>query len=208
MGMEMKGAMHIVESCIAIFLIFSFIILVLPKPTIDLDETKYITTYSALKSVITSGIVDNSLKENNLSEINSYLLKILPWDFESFIERANISSYIIDQQQENIVFYVNTTKTNLVILDILSPKSQQINITVNSKLVYSSITSETYGIDITDKIINGNNQLRVEKSGNKPVYVVLKLSYENTTLKYIPQEKISVMFPYYIGEVKYVYVLV
>lgn len=204
----MKGVMHIIESSIAVFLIFSFIILIFPKPSIDLDETKYITAYSALKSILTSGIADDSLKENNLSEINSYLSKIIPWEFESFIETTNITSYIIDKQEKNITFNVNTTKINSVVLDLFSPKPQKINITVNSELVYSLTASEIYGLDITNKIIEGNNQITVEKSGTEVAYLILKLSYENKTIQQSSSQKVSVMMPYYLEEVKYVYVLV
>lgn len=204
----MKGVMYIIESSIAVFLIFSFIILIFPKPSIDLDETKYITAYSALKSILTSGIADDSLKENNLSEINSYLSKIIPWEFESFIETTNITSYIIDKQEKNITFNVNTTKINSVVLDLFSPKPQKINITVNSELVYSLTASEIYGLDITNKIIEGNNQITVEKSGTEVAYLILKLSYENKTIQQSSSQKVSVMMPYYLEEVKYVYVLV
>lgn len=208
MGVEMKGVMRIIESCIAVFLIFSFAVLLLPKPSVDLEETKYTTTYYALKSILTSGIVDNALKENNLSQINSYFSKIIPWEFESFIETTNISSYIIDKQEKNITFNVNTTKINNVVLDLFSPKPQKINITLNSEHVYSLTVSEIYGLDITEKVKQGNNQLKVEKSSNEVAYLILKLSYGNKTIEQNFSQKVSVMFPYFIEEVKYVYVLV
>jgi len=208
MGVEMKGAIRTIESCIATFLIFSFVVLLLPKPSINLEETKYTTTYYALKSILTSGIVDNSIKQNNISEISFYISKAIPWDFDIFLETSNISCYIINTSEKIIDFYVDKEKVNSITFDLLSPQQQKINITLNSKLIYSFIASEIYGIDITEKVKSGNNQLKIEKSGNKELYLILKLSYENKTAFQISSQKVSVMFPYFIEEVKYVYVLV
>lgn len=204
----MKGVMHIIESAVAVFLIFSFITLVFPKPSIELDETKYSTTNSALKSILISGVADKTLKDNNLSEVNEYLSKMIPWEFVSFIERTNISTHIIDGSEKNITFYANLTQINRVTVDIISPVQQEINISVNSVLAYSSQAREVYGIDITDNVIDGNNEINVKKSGAQVVYLVLKLSYENNTISQTLVQRISVILPYYLGEVKYVYVLV
>ncbi len=204
----MKGVMHIIESAVAVFLIFSFITLVFPKPSIELDETKYSTTNSALKSILISGVADKTLKDNNLSEVNEYLSKMIPWEFVSFIERTNISTHIIDGSEKNITFYANLTQINRVTVDIISPVQQEINISVNSVLAYSSRVREVYGIDITDNVIDGNNEINVKKSGAQVVYLVLKLSYENNTISQTLVQRISVILPYYLGEVKYVYVLV
>ena len=103
---------------------------------------------------------------------------------------------------------MNTTKINNVVLDLFSPKPQKINITLNSEHVYSLTVSEIYGLDITEKVKQGNNQLKVEKSGTEVAYLILKLSYGNKTIKQNFSQKVSVMFPYFIEEVKYVYVLV
>ncbi len=204
----MKGVMHIIESAVAVFLIFSFIILVFPKPSIELDETKYSTTNSALKSILISGVADKTLKDNNLSEVNEYLSKIIPWEFVSFLERTNISTHIIDGSEKNITFYANLTQINRITVDIISPVQQEINISVNSILAYSSQTQEVYGIDITDNVIDGINEINVKKSGAQVVYLVLKLSYKNDTISQVSTQRISVMLPYYLGEVKYIYVLV
>ncbi len=205
--MALKGVVHIIESTISLLIIFSFITLISSKEVYQPLDIQSQLAYYATKNLVLSGKLDKALKNGNLTEINSELAKIIPWEFQTGIKNINISSYII-KASKNLTIVINKSEISEGYIDFITPEAQEVNISVNSNQVFSSDTSESYGIDIYPYLKTGENKIEVKKSGSREVYLILKLISQNIPSLESNENIITIDFPYYIEGVKILYVFI
>jgi hypothetical protein len=209
MGIKKKAAMHIIESIIAFLLLFTFVIFSFPKATPEEDsllEKK--VAYETIKTTALSGVLDEAFLTRNVSKFEEILSKLLPTiELKTGVETIEVATFII-KDSTNISITVNKSEVTDAFVDLFTPELQQIDISVNSVSVFSSSTKKELGIRIYQYLQTGENRIEISKSGEKEVYVVIRLI--STNIPPLPEnEKIIVItFPYFLKEVNILYVYI
>ncbi len=207
--MAVKGGVKTLESGIAALIIFSFLAFIFSPVVHETSAVQKDFVEKMLKEALSSGFLESELASGNLTLVKEKLEEILPFEFEIGIEEYESEIFVCNST--TCVFHFNATKTciNTSYLDFFSPQMQEINITLNSYRIFSSTSTENYGINILPYLQEGANELSVEKSGTEYVALVIWFVKENFPQDIASAEQLTVIsFPCYAKGVKKLYVFI
>ncbi len=200
--MAVKGAVKTLEAALATFLLLSFVILAFKIPGQEFSSAKKEFVENLLEMALASGYLKEELAEGNLTKIKGALQKIMPFDFELGMEQIDTAVFYCENESCTFYFGANKSLLSTCFLSFFSNESGKVNITLNSKTVFSGRGKKHLHIYISSYLQN-SNELRIEKSPGSGLFVVLHFVRES-----VPERRGGevVAYPCYAGGVKKLYV--
>ncbi len=206
MGVAMrskKGAIHIVESAIAVFILFSFVLFAFRNIQ---DGEQASQVYSDFADDLVESLAfmpefTSLIESKNLTAINSTLSRYIHHDFDVGYESLMPEVFIVEQPayQQNF----SSKQFDRAYLEVFSPSQSFVNISLNSNMVFSSYTSrEINTIDVSSYLAVGTNRIEINTT-SQPIYVLIF-----STTSQLPQVSANadvnvVTQPYFDGEEVY-----
>ncbi len=175
MRLRKKAYMHTLEGVLVLFIMLSYITMVLPslgEKTIPTEQSDR-AMQEALQVLLYSGELDNAILTHNSSEVEMKLNDMLPLANISIeLEYVDISVYKMSTNELNISKDVSAGKD--IILDLYSTTNAQTNVSINNKLTFSGVINEFVNLNLTSYGIVGTNNISI-RSTSPLNYIVLKL---------------------------------
>ncbi len=197
--MSRKGAIHIIESAIAIFMLLSFIILAFGNVPQERSPDIY---YRFMDELLNSLIRDQdfmmAVSSKNVTEISSIVGAYSDFKFE--IGYISLKPYVFIVNSTNYMRSFSVGMFDRSYIDVFSPAQSFVNVSLNSELVFSSWSGrEIHAVDVSSDLLSGTNQIEVNAT-RLPAYLIIYAIDEQTPNITTDKNVRVAMQPYFNGD--------